>query len=245
MRPFPNPRPDFPRKTLVSVLICLLAATLCALSCIAVSATPKASVGNTRTIVIDAGHGGIDVGTVGVVTGNKESDLNLIVSRCLEQNLSAIGFATTMTRTDENGLYGNESPGFKRRDMLKRAQIIGDAAPSLVISIHMNKYLSPSRRGAQVYFQKGDETSRVLANVLQSALNAEINLPEGGRAFEAISGDFYVCKTSPCPAVIIECGFLSNPIEDRLLATHSYRQRLANVIKNGICEYLALNAVAP
>ena len=198
----------------------------------------------TRTIVIDPGHGGMDAGTVGVVTGNKESDLNLMIAQALAADLKASGFNVVLTRTTKDGLYGDTSPGFKRRDMQARAAVIQSCSPTITVSIHMNKYASPTRRGAQVYFQKGDDASMALANVLQSALNDELNAA-GGRTFEALSGDYYICKVSPCPAVIVECGFLSNPEDDRLMATAAYRERLAATIKNGISEYLALMTVAP
>lgn len=230
---------------LSALSICLVIAILTVAVCLSISPADEAIGLLTHTVVIDAGHGGIDSGTTGVVTGNRESDLNLLVARALLSKLEGAGLGTVMTRDGKDGLYGTLSPGFKRRDMERRAAIISASAPTVTVSIHMNKYASPSRRGAQVYYQKNDPEGQALANVLQSVLNAEINLKEGGRAFSALSGDFYVCRVSPCPAVIVECGFLSSPEDDRLLATDEYRQRLATAIKNGVCEYLALMTVAP
>ena len=231
---------------IIAVTMCVIISLCTAFICFTIAPPDEVAIGAyQRVIVIDAGHGGIDRGTIGVVTGNYESDLNLWTARLLYQKLEAVGLRSIMTRQDENGLYGDLSPGFKRRDMQRRAEIIKQSSPIITISIHMNKYTAPTRRGAQVYYQKGDSSAQSLANAIQSTLNAEINLTEGGRSFSSLAGDYYVCRVSPCPAVIVECGFLSNPEDDRLLDTEEYRQKIANAIKNGICEYLALMTIAP
>lgn len=231
---------------IIAVLLCALIATSIVFACDLITNSTRAIGTHSPVVVIDAGHGGIDSGTTGVITGARESDLNLAISHELRSLLQGAGLNVVMTRETEDGLYGEFSPGFKRRDMERRAEIIKNAKPTVTVSIHMNKYGSPSRRGAQVYFQKGDDAGQALANVLQSTLNTELNLVEGGRAFSALSGDFYVCRAStPAPAVIVECGFLSNPEDDKLLSTTAYRTRVANAIKNGISEYLALMTVAP
>lgn len=188
-------------------------------------------------IVIDPGHGGVDGGAIGVKTGNKESDLNLDLSFQLQEYLLASDFSVTLTRQTQDGLYGEANEGFKRRDMEKRKEIINSTEPEIVVSIHMNKFPSPSRRGAQVYFQKGDEVSEEFARAVQSELNRKINQPQVRRDFFAQSGDFYICKIKK-PAIIIECGFLSNPEDDLLLAKSSYRKDLAYVIYQGIINYL-------
>ncbi len=189
------------------------------------------------SVVIDPGHGGIDSGAIGVKTGNKESELNLDLSFELEKYLSTGGLDTLLTRTTHDGLYGDSSNGFKRRDMQERKRIIEEADPDIVLSIHMNKFPSASRRGAQVYYQKGDEQSKALALVVQEVLNTRINIPELGRGFEPGEGDFYICKIKK-PAIIVECGFLSNPSDDSLLSKKSYRKRLAYTLYSGIVQYL-------
>lgn len=188
------------------------------------------------SIVLDAGHGGIDCGTIGIKTGNKESDLNLDTVFLLKEYLSS-SLSVSLTRDNQDGLYGEYSEGFKRRDMQKRKEIIESVNPDIVVSIHMNKFPSPSRRGAQVYYQRGDEKSKELANVVQEMLNTYINIPTQNRSYSANTGDFYICKIKK-PTIIIECGFLSNEQDDKLLSQKSYRKKLAYVIYNGIISYL-------
>ena len=158
---------------------------------------------------VDAGHGGMDGGVVGRKTGVKESDVNLAVSFRLRDVLTDMGFDVILTRKTEAGLYDTATRGFKKRDMQKRKEIIQNQNPDLVVSIHMNKFPLSTRRGAQVCYQQGDATSQTLATLVQESLNTYINIPILGRSFEPISGDFYVCKIKK-PAIIVECGFLSN-----------------------------------
>lgn len=229
-------------RTAIIACVLIVAVTLSLiLACLAISGGSKETSGIMNyVVVIDAGHGGIDGGAVGVNTGNLESELNLLVANELKKDLESFGVKVVMTRKDNRGLYESEGSGFKREDMVRRAKIIAEAKPSLVVSIHMNKFPLRYRRGAQVYFQKGSSDSQALANVLQSSLNADINLVHSKREYSALGGDFYVCKTSPCPAVIVECGFLSNAEDDALLDTPSYRSALAHSIYSGIAEYIAL-----
>ncbi len=188
-------------------------------------------------IVIDPGHGGIDSGAIGIKTGNKESDLNLDLSFFLKDYCESSNLGVTLTRETQDGLYGSTESGFKRRDMEERKRIILESSPDIVVSIHMNKFPSSARRGAQVYYQQGDETSRALADKIQSALNEYINIPNQSRSFTASQGDFYMCKIKK-PAIIVECGFLSNEEDDLLLSQKSYRKNLAYVIYNGVMNYL-------
>jgi N-acetylmuramoyl-L-alanine amidase len=100
------------------------------------------------TVVLDAGHGGIDGGVCGVKTGVKESDLNLALAKRLRVVLEDFGFETVLTRNTENGLYDTTKAGFKKRDMQKRKEILLKANPALVISLHQNFYPTKTARGA-------------------------------------------------------------------------------------------------
>ena len=185
------------------------------------------------TIVIDAGHGGIDGGVIGTKSGVKESDLNLKVARELYGLLKENGFNVIMTRTDENGLYGDTSRGFKRRDMLARKEIINRAAPDLVVSIHMNFYSASYRRGAQVFFQKGSAAGKNFADAMQTALNRRLDQNNLN-----LSGDFFICRESSAPAIIVECGFLSNPDEAAKLTDRDYQRQVAYTLFTGLNEFI-------
>lgn len=185
------------------------------------------------TVVIDAGHGGIDAGVTSA-NGVKESELNLKYSKTLGQYFADGGFNVKYTRTDNGGLYGLPTQGFKKRDMEARRQIIAASGADIVISVHMNKYPSDSSRsGPQVFYQSNDQDGKALADSIQLALNDMT-----GNSHEALSGDFYICRTSQMPAVIVECGFLSNPTDEQLLTSDEYREKLTMTIYRGVMLYL-------
>ncbi|MGN1103902.1 MAG: N-acetylmuramoyl-L-alanine amidase [Candidatus Coproplasma sp.] len=191
---------------------------------------------NMPTIVIDAGHGGIDNGVQGVSTGADESDINLAIAKLVKGNFVNAGFNCVMTRTTEAGLYGTTEKGFKARDMQKRKQIIQECNADLVISIHQNYCPLPSKRGGTVFFDKNSATSCALANMIQRELNA---LPQCVKPNEALYGDYFMLKCTQSPSVIVECGFLSNEEDDKLLNTSQYRMAVAYAIFKGSVEYLS------
>lgn len=188
------------------------------------------------TVVIDAGHGGIDGGAVGSTTKVSESELNLDISKKLKTLFESVGFIVVLTRENSDGLYGDESPGFKKRDMQKRAEIIRESDPNVLISVHLNKYTSSSRRGAQVFYKSDSESSKNLADSIQKNLNQKLSVKKN---YTALKGDYFLLNTSKCTAVIVECGFLSNKEEEQLLCNEDYRQNIASVIFEGTINYLS------
>ena len=200
----------------------------------------RANKSNAQTtqykIVLDAGHGGIDGGVSGVNTGVKESELNLIIAKKLEKQLLDAGFNVVLTRKTDAGLYGLATENLKRKDMQKRQEIINKERPNLVVSIHLNKYSLSTRRGAQVFYKDGDENAKLLANSIQNAFNLMEDAP---RQSSALVGDYYILNCSKYPSVIAECGFLSNPEDEKLLITNEYQDKIAYNIYKGIVEYLS------
>ncbi len=189
-------------------------------------------------VVVDAGHGGIDVGVSGVKTGVKESDLNLAIAMELKEGLEDMGFEVTLTRRTEAGLYGTTAKGFKKRDMQKRKEIIEKASPALLLSIHQNYYPAQSVRGAQVFYSEKTAGSKTLAEGLQSKLNA-LYAAKGVRARNASRGEYFMLECYPCPSVIVECGFLSNPSDEALLCASYFQRRLAEEIAAATLAYVA------
>ena len=187
-------------------------------------------------MVIDAGHGGIDGGSEGSISKVKESKLNLEIAVKLKKSLEKVGFIVIMTRESDVGLYGDTSDGFKVRDLKKRVQIINENKPDLAVSIHLNKYSKEYRRGAQVFYSKNNSISKNLANDIQFYLNL---LKESKKMYDALIGDYYILNNSNSPAVIVECGFLSNNEEEKLLQESSYQTKLADAITNGILKFLS------
>ena len=189
----------------------------------------------THVIVIDAGHGGIDGGVTGSITGAIESDINLEIAKKLQNVFKNAGFEVVMTRTSSAGLYGHTGAGHKMRDMKAREKIIKDCAPSLFISIHQNKFSSSSRRGGQVFYKICSSTSFLLAKCVQEQINA---LKDNGRKSSPLAGDYYLLNVASCPSVIVECRYLSNPQDEKLLLTNEYQQELAQSIFYGTLQFL-------
>ena len=196
------------------------------------SAVLSSSGMETLTVVIDPGHGGVDGGVTGVNTGVKESELNLEIAKGLKTCFESGGFKVVLTRETSAGLYGGLSKGFKMRDMQKRKEIVNGANADLMISVHLNYYSSPERRGAQVFFRQDDQRSQELARYIQK----QLNLTE--REYSPLEGDYYVLNETNCLAVLCECGFLSNPEDERLLLTKEYRDKISYRIYKGCILYL-------
>ena len=187
------------------------------------------------TIVIDAGHGGRDDGCSGV-SGTKESDINLKITKTLQNYLENLGINVVLTRSDGNGLYKSNAENYKQSDMEKRIDIIEDTRPDMVISIHQNSFGDASQRGAQAFYQEGDEESIVFAESIQTQLLSQ--LEEARR--EPNKGDYYLLKECNLPAVIVECGYLTNAEDERLLRTEEYQSRVAYAIMCGVVKYFDL-----
>lgn len=190
------------------------------------AALSVATTFQTGVIVIDAGHGGIDGG---VAYGDMvEKVLTLDISYRLKAKLEAKGFKVVMTRTNDNALADG-----KKADMQARKEIIEKSKANLVISIHINKFTSASRRGVQVFYDD-TEKNKVLGERMQSILNTHINAPYIDRNnLEAIAGDYYITKCTDRPSIIIECGFISNSNDRVLLKTEKYKDDLADCIAMG------------
>ena len=187
-------------------------------------------------VVIDAGHGGIDAGVRGISTGVKESDVNLEIAQFLRGFFVSAGFRCVMTRTTTGGLYGVFSKGFKMRDMQKRKEIILGANANLVVSVHQNFCPLPSRRGAQVFYNGEREGGKALADCIQGSLN---DMDECVKKTSALAGDYYMLKCTSAPSVIVECGFLSNADDERLLITKTYQKAVAYAIFAGVLKFFA------
>ena len=187
-------------------------------------------------IVIDAGHGGLDPGSIGYKTKVKESDINLAVAKQLEEKLKKSGFRVIMTRENENGLYGLSTKNYKKRDMQKRKEIINKTNPNMVVSIHMNSYIRHNLRGAQVFYDKNSPVSENLALSIQDQFSSKLEKSDKGISI----GDYYMLKCTDSPSVIAECGFMSNEEDEKLLISPSYQDKIAECIFIGIINFLNL-----
>jgi len=181
-------------------------------------------------VVIDAGHGGRD-GGASSPNGVSERDINLAIARHLETEFRLQGVGVTMTRTNADSLANPLARNKKRSDMAARRAIIERVKPDLVVSIHLNSLPShPGVRGLQTFFNPRNEQSKVFAEAIQKQFNTS-NLDINRRA---ASGDFYLLDCTNFPSVLVECGFLSNPTEERLLQCREYQIILARTIAEAV-----------
>ncbi len=219
---------------------CSLALAVAVTFCVCLGALSSSAAEYHRlTVVLDAGHGGVDGGVVGVQSGTKESDINLDITYILQRKFEEAGFYVVLTRKTEAGLYGAATSGYKKRDMKKRAEIINGSHPALVLSIHQNFFSLSTRRGAQVFFREDDPRSVALAGSIQTSLNA---MPECVKQTAALKGDYFILNCSSYPAVIVECGFLSNAQDEALLLSQDYREKLTDAVLSGALSFLSSSA---
>lgn len=231
----------FKVKSNRNAIICF-ALCLCLMFCFTciyyVVACEIVSKFNGITIVLDAGHGGRDGGSVGV-NGTIEKEINLEYVLALKDKLVENGYKIVLTRKNDDGLYSEFAKNKKTSDMNARFQIIKKANPNLVISVHMNSFSSESARGATTYYRKGDVSGKQCADLIQKSLKSYC----GALRSESKVGDFYMLNCSYYSAVLIECGFISNPEEERMLNTEEYKQKMIDAIYNGILLYFGNNQI--
>ena len=192
---------------------------------------------STHTIILDAGHGYPDGGAVGT-DGSIESDLNLNIVLKLQTLLESSNCNVILTRSDENGIYETTADSKKKKkisDMENRVKIANNSNAELFLSIHQNKLPQSQYSGFQTFFKNKDETSKQIAENIQTSLDNFIK-KEKSRNIKSISG-IYLTKNVDIPLVIVECGFLSNEQENKLLQTDEYQNELAWSIFIGVMDY--------
>lgn len=196
-------------------------------------------------VVIDPGHGGEDGGAV--VGDTLEKELNLEISECLYDMYTLFGIRAELTRTEDIMLYDRygELTDYRGRkktyDLRSRLRIAEESGADLYVGIHMNKFPLESSRGLQVYYSPNTEESGRAAALVQSYSKKYID-PENRRETKKATDAIYILKRIRIPAVLEECGFLSNEAERELLKTHAYRLKLAAVIFASTGEHLCRSA---
>lgn len=188
-------------------------------------------------IIIDAGHGGEDSGAIGR-NGVYEKDLNLAISMELGSILSEEGYAVVYTRTDDRLLYGEAGNivGMKKIYDLKNRCLVSEEYPdSIFVSIHMNSFGESKYSGLQVYYSTKNEGSALLAERIQTSVREGIQ-PTNNRKTK-LGRDLYLMENIESVAVLIECGFISNPEECEKLSEKEYQKQLSFLIACAIIEY--------
>ena len=225
------------KKKMIATILCLVIAIIAVFSIVKISTNKANATPYKLTIVLDAGHGGVDGGSTGVSTGITESEINLTYTNKIEKYLKSCGINVVQTRTTLNGLYDYYDKDFKLRDMEKRKEIIKKANPELVISLHMNKFADKSQNGSQVFFGENNKNSENLANAIRDELVKNF---DNAREL-TLYGDYYITECTNKPTVIVECGFLSNKQEELNLINENYQNKMCYSIFCGIMRYLLTN----
>ncbi len=180
--------------------------------------------------IIDAGHGIPDGGAVGK-DGTTEQELNLSIALKLSKRLEKMGISNVLTRSDENSIFqeGETIHEKKVSDIKQRIKIANDYGSVPLISIHMNTFPDQSVKGIQVFYSSKNEQSMDLAQKMQTALNENFQ-PKKPRVIKPIPNNIYLFSHIDNPSIIIECGFISNDDELKLLKDNRYQENLADTI---------------
>lgn len=194
------------------------------------------AVHRNHTIVIDAGHGGIDGGATSC-TGVLESHMNLEIALRLEDIFHLLGYDTVMIRRTDESIYtqGNTIAAQKVSDLKERVRIANETPNAILISLHQNTYSDSRYWGAQVFYSS-NVTSKAMAQSLQTNLVSILN-PGSQRKPKSAKG-VYLMEHITCPGILIECGFLTNPEEEALLRNSVYQTKLCGVVAATVSSYI-------
>ena len=211
-------------KTTLLIIFCLLVLSL---QVISAQTLPL----QDTIIMVDPGHGGRDSGTYyGKIY---EKDINLEISKVLEEELTKNGAIVYMTRTRDIDLSSIYDSAKKRGDLYRRLLKIKETKSDLYISIHINWYQNTSMKGAEVLYNSINENNEKLAKSIMKEFKTDL-----GSTRTVKTTDLYMYRNTTTPGVLVECGYLSNPTERTLLQQEDYQKKLAKSITNGIINYL-------
>ncbi len=192
-----------------------------------------------KTVIIDAGHGGFDGGTSSS-DGTVEKDLNLQISHKINEILNSFGVKTIMTRTGDNGLNDENLPTIRQKkisDIKNRLSLINETEDAVFVSIHQNHFSQDKYSGAQVFYSKNNPQSQQLAEKIRFRLITALQL-DNTREIKQSGSEIYLLFHAKIPAVMVECGFMSNYNETQLLKNEEYQKKLAFTVAMGIIDFL-------
>lgn len=192
-----------------------------------------------QTVIIDAGHGGDDGGAIGI-DGTVEKDINLDIALKLEKLLKFYGFDVIMTRTEDIMTCDDGLDSLRKRkvsDIHNRFDILEKNPDAVFISVHQNKFEDNSQHGTQVFYSGNNDESKLLAESIQNSIVSVLQ-PDNSRVVKKSGSGIYLLYHAKLPAVLVECGFISNPAEVKKLNDENYRMKIAILIADGLIKYL-------
>lgn len=191
-----------------------------------------------KTVIVDAGHGGIDGGT-SADDGTIEKEINLQIALKLNEILNSMGVKTIMTRTDDASIHDSSAQTIRQQkvsDIKNRLKIINETDDAVFVSIHQNHYSKSQYSGTQIFYSKNDPDSQVLADSIRLSVISYLQ-PENSREIKQSGTDIYLLYHAQKPSVMVECGFLSNYEETQKLKDEKYQRELAFSVALGIIDY--------
>ena len=199
------------------------------------------SVKSMPTIVIDAGHGGEDGGAVSE-SGMLEKDINLSIANDTSALFYLLGFDVAQTRKNDIALDNGEDTIRKRKvsDMKKRLEIFNSSKENTIISIHQNKFSESKYHGTQIFYSPNNPKSKQLADSIKYSVKSLLQ-PDNERECKKADSGIYLLKNTNNPAVIVECGFISNGEECKNLLDSQYQKQMAYSITAGFLSYYNTN----
>ncbi len=193
---------------------------------------------NEKIVIIDAGHGGFDGGAV-APDGTVEKDINLQIATSLSELLALNGYSIIMTRSTDTGTEDDFTKPIQVRkvsDLKNRLALMNKYPNAIFVSIHLNKFTASSAKGAQVFYSKNNSESFTLGDSIQGNIKKLLQ-PENDRVIKQGTKSTYLLYNAQIPAVIVECGFLSNAQDLKNLKTDQYKNQIAFAIFCGINDY--------
>lgn len=191
------------------------------------SVTATSAVGGQWTLILDAGHGGED-GGASTAAGDKESDINLAIAQKARALMTFLGVEPLLSRETDISLHSSGAETIRQKkvsDLKNRVALIEDTPNAMLLSVHQNHFTDPRYNGAQVFFNS-DDISRQWGEAAQEVLRQVLS-PDNDRKAKPMPDGIYLFDHVSCPAILVECGFLSNGEEAALLLTDTYQRKVA------------------
>ena len=226
------------RQFLTLVLVFILAFSITLACKMATISTVSTLIDNSKTIIVDAGHGGEDGGTQSS-TGVLEKDINLAISFKVGTILRLMGYTVVYTRNDDTLQYGADATKQRQKkvsDIHYRMNVIENYPDAVFLSIHQNYYPESKYYGSQVFYSNNNETSKVIAESIQTDIR-ELLQNDNTRQIKPTGTDVYLLYHAKSPAVMVECGFMSNSGEALSLSDEVYQKKLSLAIVSGLEKY--------
>jgi N-acetylmuramoyl-L-alanine amidase len=226
------------RQFLTLSLVFILAFSLTLAYRFASTTTSSTVINTDRTIIVDAGHGGEDGGTQSS-TGVLEKDINLAISFKVGTILRLMGYTVVYTRSEDKLQYGADALKQRQKkvsDIHYRMNLMENYPDAVFLSIHQNYFTQSKYYGAQVFYSKNNPLSKTIAESIQGNIHKLLQ-NDNDRQIKPSGTDVYLLYHAKNPAVMVECGFMSNPGEALLLSDGEYQKKMALAIVAGIEEY--------